>query len=770
MKKGLLLIGGLILALVIFVSAAQAAVVTVSTSPSNVPPNPILNSTGANLATGAYVQVILSTDSSVSVPSQTTGLPTSGTDTVVATGTLSAPGTFTRSGVSIPTGNYVYIVAWETWNGTGTPTGNYGISAISPQMVVVSYPYRPASFRTDDPVIPPPVPGALQFSAATYSVVENVATATITATRTGGSSGAVGVSYATSNGTATAGSDYTAASGTLSWADGDTASKTFTVAIINDAVVEPNETVTLTLSAPTGGATLGPTNPATLTITNDDVPPPAGALQFSAATYTMAEGGGTATITVTRTGGSSGAVGVSYASSNGTATAGTDYTAASGTLSWVDGDTASKTFTVTILNDSVAETDETVNLTLSAPTGGAALGSPNPATLTITDDDTAPPTSVVIDDYEGGSVNPATGYYNAGFAGAGTPVPTMTRVTGAANLHEGTYGMNTVYAAGAASPNDWRGWGGTLISAKDISATNTISFWMKGDGSANKVKIQFKDADGSNYGVTDADAVALTDTTWREYKIPISRLTNQIAAGTAAGLDPANITEYQFVFSGTAASTGVLIDYVMAITEGVSTDPQIISISPTSGPGGTQVTIRGSNLDTAGVVQFATEGGVITSVNSAATDTLITAWSPSGDSITMRIPSMTNGSKNVKVVRASDLRESNTVTFEVTGATATDSLTNAYPNPFNPLGGEVTRIVFSPGSATRADILIFDMTAKLVSKLNWPTTGTIRPDGRVEVVWDGKNSYGEIVGDGVYLYRVVDGGVRKGKILVVNKK
>jgi len=616
--------------------------------------------------------------------------------------------------------------------------------------------------------IGPLATGTLQFSAATYSVVENVATATITVTRTGGSSGAVGVSYATSNGTATAGSDYTAASGALSWAAGDTASKTFTVAIINDTVVEPNETVTLTLSAPTGGATLGTTNPATLTITNDDVAPPAGTLQFNAATYTVAEGGTSATITVTRASGSSGAVGVSYASSNGTATAGSDYTAASGTLSWADGDTANKTFTVTILNDTVTETDETVNLTLSAPTGGASLGSPNPAALTITDDDGTPPTSVVIDDYEGICVNPATGYYNAGFAGAGTPVPTMTRVTGAANLHEGTYGMNTVYAAGAASPNDWRGWGGTLISAKDISATNTISFWMKGDGSANKVKIQFKDADGSNYGVTDADAVALTDTTWREYKIPISRLTNQIAAGTAAGLDPANITEYQFVFSGTAASTGVLIDYVMAITEGVSTDPQIISISPTSGPSGTVVTITGSNLDVAGTVQFATEGGVVTAVNSSATNTPITAWSAA--SITMRIPSMTNGSKNVKVVRASDLRESNTVTFEVTGAAATDSLTNAYPNPFNPLGGEVTRIVFSPGSATRADILIFDMTAKLVSKLNWPTTGTIRPDGRVEVTWDGKNSYGEIVGDGVYLYRVVDGGVRKGKILVVNKK
>ena len=99
--------------------------------------------------------------------------------------------------------------------------------------------------------------GTLQFSAATYSVNENGGSVTITVTRTGGSNGAVGVSYATSNGTATAGSDYTATSGTLSWANGDTANKTFSVPIIDDSVYEGNETVNLTLSSPTGGATLG---------------------------------------------------------------------------------------------------------------------------------------------------------------------------------------------------------------------------------------------------------------------------------------------------------------------------------------------------------------------------------------------------------------------------------------------------------------------------------------------------------------------------------
>ncbi len=100
-------------------------------------------------------------------------------------------------------------------------------------------------------------PGSVQFSAPTYSVNENGSSATITVTRTGGSNGAVGVSYTTSNGTADAGSDFTAASGTLSWADGDISDKTFSVPIADDSVYEVNETVNLTLSSPTGGASLG---------------------------------------------------------------------------------------------------------------------------------------------------------------------------------------------------------------------------------------------------------------------------------------------------------------------------------------------------------------------------------------------------------------------------------------------------------------------------------------------------------------------------------
>ena len=231
----------------------------------------------------------------------------------------------------------------------------------------------------------PGQPGALQFNAANYSVNENQGGITITITRTGGSNGSVSVNYATSNGSATAGTDYAATTGTLTFLTGET-SKTFTIPIINDTLVENNETVNLTLSNPTGGATLGSQNTATLTIVSDDAAPQPGVLQFSNATYAVTENGGIATITVTRTSGTSGTVSVNYTTNNGSATAGADYTASSGTLTFLNGE-ASKTFTVAITNDTATEGNETVVLTLSNPTGGATLGNPATATLTITDDD-----------------------------------------------------------------------------------------------------------------------------------------------------------------------------------------------------------------------------------------------------------------------------------------------------------------------------------------------------------------------------------------------
>lgn len=113
------------------------------------------------------------------------------------------------------------------------------------------------------------VGGTLKFHASSFSVNEADGSATIQVDRTGGAASNVTVHYATSNGSATAGADYTATSGTLTFA-ADQTSATFEVPILNDRSDEPNETVTLQLSAPGGGGTLGTPTTATLTIIDDD--------------------------------------------------------------------------------------------------------------------------------------------------------------------------------------------------------------------------------------------------------------------------------------------------------------------------------------------------------------------------------------------------------------------------------------------------------------------------------------------------------------------
>jgi hypothetical protein len=100
------------------------------------------------------------------------------------------------------------------------------------------------------------------------------------------------------------------------------------------------------------------------------------------------ESNGHATIAVTRSGNATGTQTVGYATSDGTATA-ADYTAASGTLTFGPGET-SKTFAVPVTDDTADEPAETVSLSLSAPTGGSALGTASTGTLTIIDDDPAP--------------------------------------------------------------------------------------------------------------------------------------------------------------------------------------------------------------------------------------------------------------------------------------------------------------------------------------------------------------------------------------------
>jgi uncharacterized delta-60 repeat protein len=229
--------------------------------------------------------------------------------------------------------------------------------------------------------------GSFQFSQAVYSVNENGGAITITVSRGGGSQGTVTVNFATSDGVATgttlaakAGTDYATTTGTLTFAPGQITA-TFTVPVMSDGIyLSMNKVFNLALSNPTGGAFLGFQKTAMVTIVETDQP---GSLAFSAASYSVAQNGGSITITVTRSNGSAGPVGITYTTSNGTAMAGRDYTSTTGTLNFAAGVT-SQNFTVPILNSGTfSSTPLTFNVSLSTPTGGATLGNPSTATVNI---------------------------------------------------------------------------------------------------------------------------------------------------------------------------------------------------------------------------------------------------------------------------------------------------------------------------------------------------------------------------------------------------
>lgn len=225
----------------------------------------------------------------------------------------------------------------------------------------------------------PPItdPGIFSWGQSSYSVPEAGGSVALVVNRSGGS-GAVTVTVTTSNGTATAGHDYTATSQVLSWADGATGARNFTVPIINSGdTAQTNRTFTVTMSAATGGATIG--NPAAVTVTilmNQ----PSGTIQWSASTYATSETSGFVNVVATRTGGSAGAISATYATANGSAIAGRDYNATSGTVSWPDGTTSSQNVSITILNSGdTSTTPRTFTITLSGP----QLGTPVTATITI---------------------------------------------------------------------------------------------------------------------------------------------------------------------------------------------------------------------------------------------------------------------------------------------------------------------------------------------------------------------------------------------------
>ncbi|MDI9640220.1 Calx-beta domain-containing protein [Oscillatoria amoena NRMC-F 0135] len=209
------------------------------------------------------------------------------------------------------------------------------------------------------PVDPEPEPSTFSITDAT--VAEDVGNAVVTITRTGNTAIEEIVTFTTSDGTATADADYTPVTQTLTFAAGQT-SATVNIPILTDDLVETDETVNLTLTG-AGGTTL---DTGILTIQDSTVPPVPNTFEFddAANTYLVNEAVGTVTFTVRRLGDLTNEATVNFSTVDGTAVAGSDYTATSGTLTFAAG-TDIATFTIDILADAIPEPDEFLTLLLN---------------------------------------------------------------------------------------------------------------------------------------------------------------------------------------------------------------------------------------------------------------------------------------------------------------------------------------------------------------------------------------------------------------------
>lgn len=226
-------------------------------------------------------------------------------------------------------------------------------------------------------------PGVFAFTSAYTWANEDAGLAAVTVVRTNGTSKLVTVDFATVGGSATPGLDYHPTNGTLAFAEGEVV-KTFYIPILNDFVQDDDETIDVRLSNATGGASVGVPALQTTTIVNNNYIN--GNIVFATNAYFVAENGTNVVITVERKNGMTGPVRVDYATSDGTAGNGSDYTGQSGSLIFEPGERA-KTIVVPILNNPAVEGFETFNVTLANPQGGASLGRPFSTVVTVADDD-----------------------------------------------------------------------------------------------------------------------------------------------------------------------------------------------------------------------------------------------------------------------------------------------------------------------------------------------------------------------------------------------
>jgi CSLREA domain-containing protein len=315
----------------------------------------------------------------------TNGTAVAGSDFTATGGTLAFSATDTSKTITVPITNDSLDEDDETFSVALSNAGGATIAAPSTATVTIN----------DDDAAP-------SLSISDANVTEgNSGTTTLTfnVTLSPASGRQVTVDYTTVDGTASAGSDYGARFGTLTFAPNETL-KTVAVTVNGDTMAEANETLRVQLSSASNATIAGADGIGT--INNDDGPP-----AISIAGVTVIEGNSgtsTATLTVSLTNPSSSLVTVDWATNGNTASSGSDFTSGNGTITFTPGQT-SQTITVTINGDTSVEGNENFFVNLANPANGTIADAQ--ATVTIADDDGTPSltiSNVAVDESAGTAV------------------------------------------------------------------------------------------------------------------------------------------------------------------------------------------------------------------------------------------------------------------------------------------------------------------------------------------------------------------------------
>jgi glucose/arabinose dehydrogenase len=280
-----------------------------------------------------------------------------------------------------------YDITLEYYENTGQALSRLSWSSLTQAKEIIPQAqlYLPYS---GEPSIP-----TLTLGVVPSLVRESDGSVNVTVLRSGNDlSGTSSIKYTTTGETATAGIDYVETAGTLTFAPGET-SKTINIPILDDTLPEGIETFTFVIDQPEN-ANLGTQRTGRISIEDND----RSDLIFSEPTVN--EGDGIAKVTVTR-GNGLGAASVDYTTTDGTAKVASDYLAVSGSLNFADGE-LSKTISISIVNDTVAESSEQFTLNFSNAVGvGLAIN--NKAVITINDNDSG---TVVRETVVSGLVQP----------------------------------------------------------------------------------------------------------------------------------------------------------------------------------------------------------------------------------------------------------------------------------------------------------------------------------------------------------------------------